>query len=97
MSFVVAAYDGFTRDLHQYAIKNPGAQLRASIDGPYGTVPDFAKYNRIVLIAGGSGGSFTIGIAIDTIRRQATGSKLVMDFVWVVREHGMYSSQVWKN
>jgi len=93
MSFVVAAYDGFTRDLHNYAVKNPGAQLRASIDGPYGTVPDFTMYDKIVLIAGGSGGSFTFGIAINTIRKLATDSKSLIEFVWVVREHGVYSFQ----
>ncbi|RDW91122.1 hypothetical protein BP5796_02287 [Coleophoma crateriformis] len=86
LQFVVAAYDGFTRDLHNYAVKNPGASLKASIDGPYGTIPDFSEYTRVVLIAGGSGGSFTFGVAIDTIRKLVQDTKTRIEFVWVVRE-----------
>ena len=54
LELVIAAYDGFTRDLHAFALKNPGVDLKASIDGPYGTVPDFTVYTKVVFIAGGS-------------------------------------------
>ncbi|KAL3417212.1 ferric reductase like transmembrane component [Phlyctema vagabunda] len=91
LSFVIAAYDGFTRDLHNYAINNPGAQLKASIDGPYGTVPDFTTYDKLVLIAGGSGGSFTFGVASDTIRKSLKNGKTFIEFVWVVREQDCIS------
>lgn len=33
--FVIAKQDGFTRDLYDFAIRNPGGSLRASVDGPY--------------------------------------------------------------
>lgn len=54
LELVIAAYDGFTRDLHAFALKNSGVDLKASIDGPYGTVPDFTIYTKVVFIAGGS-------------------------------------------
>jgi predicted ferric reductase len=54
LELVVAAHDGFTRDLHAFALKNPGVDLKASIDGPYGMVPDFTIYSTVVFIAGGS-------------------------------------------
>jgi len=52
LEFVVSAYDGFTRDLHEYALKNPGKDLRASIDGPYGCVPDLTLFTKVIFIAG---------------------------------------------
>jgi predicted ferric reductase len=54
LELVVAAYDGFTQDLHAFALKNSGVNLKASVDGPYGTVPDFTIYTKEVFIAGGS-------------------------------------------
>lgn len=58
LELVVAAYDGFTNDLHNYAVKHPGAVLRASFDGPYGSLPNFSKVaDKVILIAGGSGAS----------------------------------------
>ncbi|KAF4610360.1 hypothetical protein G7Y89_g15760 [Cudoniella acicularis] len=32
LELVISAYDGFTNDLHNYALKNPGVTLRASVD-----------------------------------------------------------------
>ncbi|RDL36158.1 Ferredoxin reductase-like, C-terminal NADP-linked [Venustampulla echinocandica] len=87
LELVISAYDGFTHELHEYAVKHPGISLRASIDGPYGALPSFAKVaDKIVLIAGGSGASFTFGVALDTIKRLEESSKTTIDFVWSVRE-----------
>ncbi|TVY92228.1 Ferric/cupric reductase transmembrane component, partial [Lachnellula willkommii] len=87
LDLVIAAYDGFTNDLHQYAIRNPGVSLRASIDGPYGALPNFAKVaDKVILIAGGSGASFTFGVALDMISKVSDSSNLSIDFVWTVRE-----------
>lgn len=90
LELVISAYDGFTNDLHNYALKNPGAVLRASIDGPYGAIPNFAKTaDKVILIAGGSGASFTFGIAMDILKRSTGFIKPSIDFVWTVREQGM--------
>jgi hypothetical protein len=48
------------------------------------------NFDRVVLVAGGSGASFTFGVALNIARRfspQAT--RPIIDFIWVVREHGM--------
>lgn len=91
LELVISAYDGFTSDLHDYAVKNPGAALHASIDGPYGALPDFSKSaDKLVLIAGGSGASFTFGVALDTIKRLAAESTTKIDFIWTVREEGKH-------
>lgn len=86
LEFVVAAQDGFTKDLHAYAVKEPGASLKASVDGPYGTLPDFSRCERLVLIAGGSGATFTVAVAVDLVKRLDANSRTTIQFVWVVRE-----------
>jgi predicted ferric reductase len=85
---VVAAHDGFTRDLYTHARENPGQVLKASVDGPYGTVPDFTLYSKVLLIAGGSGASFACGIAVDLLRRLGDSTSTTIEFVWVVKEQG---------
>lgn len=88
LELVIAAYDGFTDDLHQYAVKNPGAVLRASVDGPYGSTPNFVKTaDRVILIAGGSGASFTFGVALDMVKKLGESSQTTIDFVWSVKDH----------
>jgi predicted ferric reductase len=89
LEFVVAAYDGFTNDLHRYAVENPGASLRASIDGPYGVVQNLAKVaDKVILIAGGSGASFTFGTALDIIKKRGRSTKPSIEFIWTVKEQG---------
>jgi predicted ferric reductase len=92
LELVINAYDGFTSDLHDFAVKNPGMSLKASVDGPYGAIPDFSKTaDKVILIAGGSGASFTFGVAVDMIERLPESSKTKIDFIWTVREEGKIS------
>lgn len=86
--FVVNAYDGFTGDLHKYALENPGVKLKASVDGPYGTFPDPLEYDKVVLIAGGSGASFTFGLAVNMLERMGPESTTSITFIWAVKNHG---------
>lgn len=88
MEFVVNSYDGFTRDLRKYALAHPGVRLRASVDGPYGTFPDPMEYDKVVLIAGGSGASFTFGLAVNLLERMGPESLKNITFIWAVRKHG---------
>lgn len=88
MEFVITAYDSFTSDLHAFALKNPGKSLRASIDGPYGKVLDFAPFTKVVFIAGGSGASFPFGIALNLVRKLGELKKPTIEFVWAVQEQG---------
>ncbi|RDW64032.1 hypothetical protein BP5796_10534 [Coleophoma crateriformis] len=93
LEFVVSAQDGFTRHLHEYAVRNPGASLRASFHGPYGVFPNLSKSaERVVLVAGGSGASFTFGVALDMIAKVGVGSSTKsIDFIWVVKHRDTLS------
>jgi predicted ferric reductase len=88
LAFTVKACNGFTRDLHKYAAAHPGVSVRASIDGPYGTFPDPMEFDKIVLIAGGGGATFTFGLAVNILERMDESSPKDVVFVWSVREHG---------
>lgn len=88
VEFVVHAQDGFTRDLHKYAMQNPGARLLASCDGPYGTFPDPMAFDKVVLIAGGSGATFTFGLAVNMLERMGPESTRDIVFIWAVKKHG---------
>jgi predicted ferric reductase len=86
--FVVNAHDGFIRDLHAYALRNPGAKVSASAGGPYGHVPSFENFDKVVFIAGGSGGSYCFGVALELLRKLAERHSCRMKkigFIWVVR------------
>ncbi|KAI3393953.1 hypothetical protein diail_3432 [Diaporthe ilicicola] len=87
MEFVVNSYDGFTRDLRKYAVDHPGSRLKASVDGPYGTFPDPLEYDKVVLIAGGSGASYTFGLAVNLLERMGPKSLKNITFIWAVRKH----------
>ncbi|OHW94917.1 ferric reductase like transmembrane component [Colletotrichum incanum] len=87
LEFVINSYDGFTRDLHKYALRNPGATLKASVEGSYGTFPNPAEYDKVILIAGGSGASFTVGTALNLLKQLTRNSGQSIVFVWMVKEH----------
>ncbi|KGO45244.1 FAD-binding 8 [Penicillium expansum] len=82
--FVIRVYDGFTRDLYKAAQEAPGRSLRCSVDGAYGQVPNFKVFDKVVLVAGGSGASFTFAIALDLIEASNKAVKSI-DFIWIVR------------
>jgi predicted ferric reductase len=89
--FVIRVYDGFTNDLYKAAQEAPERSLRCSVDGPYGQVPNFKVFDRAVLVAGGSGASFTLAIALDLIKASAKSVKAI-DFIWMVRESGTFDT-----
>lgn len=85
--FAIRVCDGFTRDLYKTAKEKPYKSLRCSVDGPYGQVPSFRHYEKVVLIAGGSGASFTFAIALDLIQATKKTTKSI-DFIWVLKHYG---------
>lgn len=90
VEFVIKAQNGFTLDLHKYALKHPGVKVKALFDGPYGAVPDFGRFNRVVLFAGGSGGTFTFPIAMDLVRNMERFCTVAIDFIWVIQDEREY-------
>lgn len=91
--FVIRAYDGFTQDLYSAAWNAPGKSLRCSVDGPYGQIPNFETYDRAVLVAGGSGASFTFAVALNLVKTPGKAVRAI-DFIWVVRYKGEHSSLI---
>ncbi|KAI1502632.1 ferric reductase NAD binding domain-containing protein [Biscogniauxia marginata] len=87
MELIINTYSGFTRDLHNYAAKNSGASLKVSVEGPYGTNPDPMQFDKVVLVAGGSGATFTFGLTADMLGRMTQDSKQQVDFIWAVKGH----------
>lgn len=88
MEFVINSHDGFTRDLHMYAVSNPGARLWASVEGSYGQIPDPATFDTVVLVAGGSGASFTFGMALNLLHKMRSDENKRVIFVWIVKSYG---------
>ena len=93
VEFVLKAHDGFTSDLLKHALKAPDAKLRCSLDGPYGATPNFKTFDKVVLVAGGSGASFAFAIATDIARNAPRAQRISVDFVWVVRFQGQPKPQ----
>ncbi|KAJ4317700.1 hypothetical protein N0V84_007219 [Fusarium piperis] len=86
MEFVVDSHDGFTRDLHEYAMANPGAVLKASVEGPYGQVPEPADYDKVLIFAGGSGATFGFGTALQLLRDFEASVPKDVTLVWTMRD-----------
>ena len=58
----------------------------ASVEGPYGTFPNPTSFDRVLMFAGGSGASFTVGTALNVIDKWE--GKKPIDFHWMVRHRG---------
>jgi predicted ferric reductase len=91
MEFVIASYDGFTNELHQYATRHPGVSLKASVDGSYGTFPAVDDCDKMILVAGGSGASFTFGTALNALQKMKADDKKTIIFIWIVKQHCGFS------
>jgi hypothetical protein len=86
VEFLIRQYDGYSHDLYKFAHEQPACVVRCSVDGGYGQVPNFMDFKKIILVAGGSGASFTFVIAVDLIRQCAAGNVTKsIDFIWTVR------------
>lgn len=88
LELVVAAYDRFTRNLYEQALKNSDQALKASVDGPYWSVPGFIHFDKIIFVVDGSGASFTCRAAVDLLHKLGDSTRTIIDFIWVVRGQG---------
>ncbi|KAG8677100.1 hypothetical protein FPOAC2_03216 [Fusarium poae] len=91
VEFVISAYDGFTQKLHDCALQNPGIKLKASVEGPYGMLPDIKGYGKVMLVAGGSGASFTVGAALNMLKKLDRSEEVVIEFIWMIRNQAYMS------
>ncbi|KAI5119903.1 hypothetical protein M0805_003707 [Coniferiporia weirii] len=87
--FIIRGRGGFTKRLRDHASKK-GANLSvpAYLDGPYGCPPDLKRFSTCILIAGGSGVSYTLPLLMDLVYHARKGSSLCRRaiFIWVVRQ-----------
>ena len=91
-TFFVKAQDGLTRRLYDAARKNPGGKFRASVEGGYGNVPKAQDYDDVIVVAGGSGVTFSMAMAQDWTRKHREASDQgTLTFVWTVPHTGKSS------
>ncbi|KAF8309427.1 hypothetical protein DL93DRAFT_2062937 [Clavulina sp. PMI_390] len=93
VEFIIRGRDGFTGNLLEHAILNGAAPKIAKaetfiLDGPYGQPPNLGVFDTAILVAGGSGVSYTLSMLLDRIYRAQSGrdrtSRVL--FIWAVRQ-----------
>ncbi|KAJ8123329.1 hypothetical protein O1611_g9620 [Lasiodiplodia mahajangana] len=65
----------------------------AAADGPYGSVHDLADYDKILLVAGGSGVTFALGLALNAMESHNTNvgvekQQQEISLIWATRRIG---------
>ncbi|GJJ08730.1 hypothetical protein Clacol_002949 [Clathrus columnatus] len=88
--FIIRAKDGFTRRLVQWATQSQATAPRLPItfvDGPYGNPPDVDAFKNVILIAGGTGVSFTLPLFQNIVKNAGQIKKSLcrsVAFHWIV-------------
>ncbi|KAI0367300.1 iron reductase [Pilatotrama ljubarskyi] len=75
--FLINVREGFTRKLIEVAGR--GERVKVLVDGPYGFSPNLDGDDTVVLVAGGSGVSFTLSTFLGSKCRKVV-------FIWTIRE-----------
>ncbi|KAG1717753.1 ferric reductase NAD binding domain-containing protein [Suillus lakei] len=83
--FFIHVREGFTTRLKDAASK--GDKVKVFVDGPYGPSSNLGSYDTSVLIAGGSGISYTLPVLLDIIERVHNGESSCcrVVFIWSIR------------
>lgn len=88
---------GIVENVHEFQkyASMAGVQVQVTLDGPYGgSSVDIGEYARVLLVAGGSGVTFTLGLLDDIVGRcsrlgRPAGERThKIEFVWCVRSFG---------
>ncbi|KAH7925255.1 hypothetical protein BV22DRAFT_452820 [Leucogyrophana mollusca] len=84
--FLINVKKGFTKRLQEVAATN--GKVKVFVDGPYGPFPNLGSYDTSVLIAGGSGVSYTLPVLLDIIEcvRNGKSDCRRVVFIWAIRE-----------
>ncbi|KAF5577147.1 ferric-chelate reductase [Fusarium pseudoanthophilum] len=85
LELVMKSHKGFTEAVGSFARVNPRATPSTSIDGPYGSLPDVGNYDKLILIAGGSGAAFTFGVMNRIMMQREKLAIQSIEFVWAVK------------
>ncbi|OCH90700.1 hypothetical protein OBBRIDRAFT_582310 [Obba rivulosa] len=86
--FLIRGRSGFTGRLRDHATQNGVCSVPAFVDGPYGCPPDLTKYTTCILIAGGSGVSYTLPLLLNLVHKARANRSQVrrVVFVWAIRD-----------
>jgi hypothetical protein len=90
LELVMKSHEGFTKAVESFACQYPGSTLWASIDGPYGSLPDANHYDKLILVAGGSGAAFTFGFVNRLMIQPEKVASQSIEFIWAVRRIGTF-------
>ena len=109
MTLAARAVGDWTRHINRYALAEqerlpgdekddqPGVPVHVMIDGPYGgSSIDIGEYESVLLVSGGSGITFTLGMLDDIAARcvklgRPNGEKTRrIEFAWCVRSYGTF-------
>ncbi|KAJ4252731.1 hypothetical protein NW762_010637 [Fusarium torreyae] len=90
LELVMKSHEGFTKAAQSFASQNPRSTLWASMDGPYGSLPDINHYDKLILIAGGSGAAFTFGLLNRLMMQPEKVALQSIEFIWAVRRIGTF-------
>ncbi|KAH7903964.1 hypothetical protein BJ138DRAFT_1073787 [Hygrophoropsis aurantiaca] len=84
--FIINVRKGFTKRLGEVAARN--GKVKVFVDGPYGPPPDLDSYDTSILVAGGSGVSYTLPVFLDIIERARNGKSACrrVVFIWIIRD-----------
>lgn len=88
LELIIKPHEGFTKAVSDFAAQHPGCSSWASMDGPYGSLPDMTVYDKIILVSGGSGAAFTFGLMNRTLNSNEGDEIQSVDFVWAVKRTG---------
>lgn len=98
--FYIKPRGGATGRLRAMASKNPGCTKKILMEGPYGGVsePHMAQFDTILVIAGGSGGGFSLAMVDEALRltgmmaprsEKRPPSRRNLQVVFSTRDHAM--------
>jgi predicted ferric reductase len=90
LELVIKSHARFTKALYDFATEKPGCATSVSVNGPYGSLPDMASYDKLVLISGGSGAAFTFGLLNRLLDNPDRPKSQSIDFVWAVKRTGAF-------
>lgn len=89
MSLLFRPFGGFTKKVVDTALlKGPGKTYRAFIDGPYGGMRRrIESFDKVILIAGGSGITAVVSQLLDLIKRMRDGKAVTQDVqvIWAIK------------
>ncbi|CDO76208.1 hypothetical protein BN946_scf184819.g8 [Trametes cinnabarina] len=86
LTFLINVREGFTKRVARVAEK--GEKVKVLVDGPYGSPPNLDNDDTVVLIAGGSGISFTLSTFLGVLSHVQNGKSKCRRilFIWAIRE-----------